>query len=156
MTLSLRHITLIAMAGSAGLLLGALGFQYLGDMPPCKLCYWQRYGHVAALIAGGGGLLWPLRGLFLIGALGTLSSSVIGIYHSGVERLWWEGPDNCTTSSVAGLSVDDLIARIEAAPLVRCDEIPWEMFGLTMANYNVALSGALALIWGSALLRRKS
>ena len=29
------------------LLLGAFGFQYLGDMAPCKLCLWQRWPHAA-------------------------------------------------------------------------------------------------------------
>ena len=35
-------LILIAAGGSAALLLGAFGFQYIGEMPPCKMCYWQR------------------------------------------------------------------------------------------------------------------
>ncbi|CUH77113.1 disulfide bond formation protein B [Tropicibacter naphthalenivorans] len=147
MTLKRRTYILGAAAGSAGLLLGALGFQYLGDMPPCKLCYWQRYGHVAALVAAAVAMAVPHRLLIVIGGLGALSSSLIGIYHTGVERGWWEGPTTCTSQPIGGLSVDDLIAQIEAAPLVRCDEIPWEMFGLSMANYNVLVSAAFAALW---------
>ena len=47
-----KRLTFIAILGSALLLLGALGFQYLGGLPPCKLCYWQRYPHVLAIIFG--------------------------------------------------------------------------------------------------------
>ena len=34
-----------------------------------------------------------------------------------------------------------------AAPLVRCDDVPWEMLGLSMASWNALASGALALVW---------
>ena len=47
-----KTLTLLATLGSAALILGALGFQYIGGLYPCKLCYWQRYGHFAAIAAG--------------------------------------------------------------------------------------------------------
>ena len=147
MTLTRRHFIAMAAAGSAALLLGALGFQYLGDMPPCAMCYWQRYGHVASLVAGGVALVVPIRLVIALGGLGALTSAVIAVYHSGVERGIFEGPDTCTSNPIGNLSVDDLIAQIEATPLVRCDEIPWEMFGLSMANYNVFASAALVVLW---------
>lgn len=148
------NITLLAAAGSAGLLLGALGFQYLGQMPPCKLCYWQRYGHVVALV------LLPLAlrfrsGLFyLLAALGAFSSAVIGIYHTGVERKWWQGPSSCTSGSVEGLSTEDLLSQIMAAPVVRCDEVPWELLGLSMASWNAIASAGIAALWLLALRLR--
>jgi disulfide bond formation protein DsbB len=148
------NITLLAAAGSAGLLPGALGFQYLGQMPPCKLCYWQRYGHVVALVM----LPVVLRcraGLFyLLAALGALSSAVIGIYHTGVERKWWQGPSSCTSGSVEGLSTDDLLSQIMAAPVVRCDEVPWELLGLSMASWNAMASAGIAALWLLALRLR--
>jgi disulfide bond formation protein DsbB len=39
------------------------------------------------------------------------------------------------------------------APLVRCDEVPWELFTLSMASWNMLASGALALIFVAALRR---
>ena len=33
----------------AGLLAGAYGSQYIGGLPPCEMCWWQRYPHFAAL-----------------------------------------------------------------------------------------------------------
>lgn len=149
-----KALILLASAGSLGLILGALGFQHLGDMPPCKLCYWQRYGHYLAIVMGLLALWRPLAIWLWIAGLGALSSSLVGIYHSGVERKWWEGPNSCTSGSIEGLSAEELTAQIMNAPLVRCDEIPWQMFGLSMANVNVFVSGALAVIWLIALRRR--
>ncbi|WP_121631817.1 disulfide bond formation protein B [Tropicibacter alexandrii] len=154
MTLTRRLYIALAAAGSAALLLGALGFQFIGDMPPCKMCYWQRYGHVASMVAGAVGLLIPIRLIIGLGGLGALSSMIVAIYHSGVERGVFEGPDTCTSNPIGNLSVDDLIAQIEAAPLVRCDEIPWELFGLSMANYNVFASALLVILWILALRTR--
>ncbi len=37
--------------------------------------------------------------------------------------------------------------QIMAAPLVRCDEVPWEMLGLSMASWNTVISVALTGLW---------
>ncbi|MCT4556084.1 MAG: disulfide bond formation protein B [Pelagimonas sp.] len=150
---SKRALIALGTAGSAGLLLGALGFQYLGDMPPCKLCYWQRYGHVLALVAGVLAFWKPNKFLIALAGLGVASSSVVGGYHTGVERKWWEGPNSCTSGSVEGLTPEELLQQIMNAPLVRCDEVPWELFTLSMASWNMLASGALALIFVAALRR---
>lgn len=145
-----KHWALAAAAGSAALMLGALAFQHIGGMAPCKLCIWQRYPHVAAIALGALVLALPakaLRWLAGAGALAALSTAGIGFYHSGVERGWWEGPASCSGGPVAGQSAQDLLAQIMAAPLVRCDEIPWEMLGLSMASWNGIASLGLAGLW---------
>lgn len=145
-----RFLIIIAATGSAALLLGALGFQYIGEMPPCKLCYWQRYPHAAAAGIGVLSLIIPGAVLPYLGALAALSTAGIGVYHTGVERGWWEGPSTCTSGPVGGLSPDQLMEQIMAAPLVRCDEVPWELFSLSMASWNAIASFGLALIWVAA------
>ncbi|MGB7316851.1 MAG: disulfide bond formation protein B [Planktotalea sp.] len=144
-------LILLAAGGSAALMLGALGFQYIGEMPPCKLCYWQRYPHIAAIVIGVSALFLSTRALPALGALAALVTAAIGAYHTGVERKWWEGPTSCTSGSVADMSSSDLLAQIMAAPLVRCDEVPWALFGLSMASWNMLASVALAVIWIMAL-----
>ncbi|MDU8911455.1 disulfide bond formation protein B [Aestuariicoccus sp. MJ-SS9] len=148
-----KLLILLAAGGSAALLLGALGFQYLGELPPCKLCYWQRYPHVAAVLIGIVALILPLAILPLLGAAAALTTAGIGGYHTGVERGWWEGPTTCTSGPIGGLSTDDLLDQIMSAPLVRCDEVPWEMFGLSMASWNMLASLALAVVWIAAARR---
>ncbi|MRU14013.1 disulfide bond formation protein B [Roseovarius sp. A21] len=153
MTLTYRTLILLAAGGSLALMLGAWGFQYIGEMPPCKLCYWQRYPHYAAMGLGVLALLLGGALVALLGALAALTTAGIAAYHTGVERGWWEGPSSCTSSGTSGLSTDDLFDQIMAAPLIRCDEVPWEMFGLSMASWNMLASLALVVIWIMAARR---
>lgn len=149
MTLSARHWMMLAAAGSAALMIGALAFQHLGGMAPCKLCIWQRWPHVVAIGIGLLAMLalLPQRLLAGLGAVAALATAGIGFYHSGVERKWWEGPASCSGGSVGDQSAQDLFAQIMAAPLVRCDEVPWQMLGLSMASWNAVLSLLMAGIW---------
>lgn len=142
-----KTLIIIAAAGSLALMLGAFGFQYIGDMAPCKLCIWQRWPHVAAIVLGAIGMAWPTQPVAMLGALAATTTAGIAVYHSGVEQKWWQGPSSCTTGNVTGLSTDDLMNQIMNAPLVRCDEIPWELFGLSMASWNAVVSFGLASIW---------
>jgi disulfide bond formation protein DsbB len=150
-----KRLILLAMAGSAGLLLGAFAFQYIGGMFPCTLCLWQRWPNAAAVVIGVLALATGARALPWLGGLAALTSAGIALFHTGVEQLWWEGLAACTGNSIAGLSVDQLLnpAVTIAAP-VRCDVIPWQMFGLSMASWNGILSLALALIWLAAARRQ--
>ncbi|MFT4961773.1 MAG: disulfide bond formation protein DsbB [Paracoccaceae bacterium] len=141
---------LTAAGGSLALLLGALAFQYIGGMAPCKLCIWQRYPHALAIAIGAIALKVPGRALPLFGAAAALTTSGVGLYHTGVERGWWEGPTTCTSGPIGGLSAEDLLAQIMSAPLVRCDEVPWEMFTLSMASWNAIASFGLVLLWLAA------
>lgn len=144
----------MAAGGSAALLLGAFAFQHLGGLAPCAMCLWQRWPHAAAVVLGAVGIAVPAAGVALAGGLAAATSGAIGVYHTGVERGWWEGPTTCTSGPVGGMSAQDLMAQIMAAPLVRCDEVAWQMLGLSMASWNAVLSFALAALWVSAALRR--
>ncbi|MFC4215126.1 disulfide bond formation protein B [Pseudophaeobacter arcticus] len=148
-----RILILAATLGSAAMMLGALGFQYIGELAPCKMCYWQRYPHVAAVGIGILAFLLPgagLTALLYLGALATLITGGIGVYHTGVERGYWEGPTSCTSGPIGGLTPEQLMEQIMGAPLVRCDEVPWELFTLSMASWNAILSFALAGLWIAA------
>lgn len=147
------RFVLAAAGGSAALLIAAFLFQHLGGMAPCKLCIWQRYPHVIAVGLGAMTLLLPRASLILAGAAAALTTSAIGLYHVGVEQGWWQGPSTCSAGPVGGVSTEELFNQIMTAPLVRCDEIPWSLFGLSMAGWNALISLALALLWLAALRR---
>jgi len=150
-----NHAILAAMLGSAALLLGAFAFQHLGGLAPCKLCLWQRWPHGLAVAIGLGALALPGRALPLLGALAALTSAGIGTYHAGVEQGWWLGPATCAAAPPGGLSTDALFEQIMTAPLVRCDEVAWQMLGLSMAGWNVVISLALAGLWVLAASTRR-
>lgn len=148
------HLAYIAAAGSAALLAGAFVFQYLG-YAPCKMCIWQRYPHAVAAALGLAFLALKNRIILWLGALAALTTSAVGMYHVGVEKQWWEGPASCSSGSITGLSVDELMDRILAAPVVRCDEVAWELIGISMAGWNAILSLALAALWVIAALAHR-
>lgn len=148
-----KPLAYVAATGSAALLIGAFGFQYIGDLAPCKMCIWQRWPHGLAVIMGI--LVWAFgyRIWAIFGALAALATAVIGAYHAGVEQGWFEGPSSCTSGPIGNQSSADLLNQILNAPLVRCDEIPWDMFGVSMAGWNALISFSLCVLWGLSLRR---
>ena len=80
----------------------------------------------------------------------------LALYHTGVERDWWEGPASCSGGD-AGLGAIDGAALLPGAvsevTVPMCDTLTPFLFGLTMANWNLLASFGLALIWLLALAR---
>lgn len=152
------HFMLLAAFGSLALLLGAFAFQHIGGMAPCKLCIWQRWPHGVAIGLGALALIAGPRPLIaLAGALAALTTAGIGLYHVGVERKWWEGPQGCTGSGLdLTQSPQDFLNALEGVALVRCDEIPWELLGVSMAGWNAIASLAFAALWIAALRPRSA
>ena len=157
---SLQRSTLIALAtgGSLLALAAAYAFQHLGGLAPCHLCWLQRYPHFAALGLGILALMIRVpvfaRSLALLGGAAVLTSAAIGAYHTGVERHWWPGPSTCTSGSIANISAKDLLAQIQAAPVIKCDQVAWQMMGLSMASWNMLFSLALMALWLMAVQKR--
>lgn len=141
-----KTLFLLAALLGASTFAAALYFQYVEGLPPCGLCIWQRYtlgvGIAGALFAAlSTGTARILFGL--IGAAGFLAEAGVAVYHSGVERKWWEGPQTCAGGTLP-TTYDP--AALGAKPPPACNEIPWDLFGLSMANYNVAVAAFLMLL----------
>jgi len=144
---------------SGALLLGALGFQYIGRLPPCEMCMWQRWPHLTAVILGllGGWGLSRTVGrsslavpLAILTALAVGLSGAIGAYHAGVEWHWWPGPSQCTGAAFKLSGTLDL-----NAPVVMCDRAAWRLFGISMAGYNAIISLGAAILAFVLLSRRR-
>ena len=140
-----RGLVLCALF-SAALLGGALLFEHVGGMAPCSLCIWQRWAHVAVIVCALGWLVISqpigasLRAGLIITALAGITSVGVAGYHAGVEWQLWAGPAGCTASLSSGGSTADLVDSLLATPVVRCDDVPWSLFGLSMAGWNMLLS----------------
>lgn len=146
-----QTLLILATLGSATALAAAFAFQYIGGLAPCHLCLLQRYPHAVAIMIGILALLIPRTILAKLlppaGAAAALTTAVIAGYHTGVERHWWQGPSTCTSGSITGISAKDLLAQIQAAPVVKCDVAAWQMFTLSMATWNMLASLVLVAIW---------
>jgi disulfide bond formation protein DsbB len=156
---SLDKARILAIAVPAALLAGAYGSEIFGGLYPCEMCWWQRYAHFAGL---GLALLSlalrkaPDRGRSFVwlAALAILASGGIGAYHAGVEAGIFEGFTQCTSSAGTGLSGEELLKAIMAAPMVHCEDIQFSFLGISLAGWNAILSilAALTILWLS--LRR--
>lgn len=149
-----QNLILIAAAGSASLLLGAFGFQYIGGLWPCTLCLWQRWPHAAAVLLGALGLALPQRIWPILGAIAAITTAAIALFHVGVEQAWWEGLSTCTADTMGNVSLDNLLnTDVTVGAPVRCDAIAWAMFGISMAGWNMLISLGLAAVWVRAALK---
>lgn len=154
-----RQVTaaLVVAVIGAGTLAGAWYFQLVVGLAPCPLCLEQRIPYyvgvpialIAALcaVAGKAGLArvaLSLAGMLM--ALGTF----LAIYHAGVEWHFWTGPVTCSGAGPA-MQSGDLLNQLQQARVVRCDEAPWRLFGLSLAGYNAFIAAALLVVamWGA-------
>jgi disulfide bond formation protein DsbB len=157
--LTMPFPALVILAVGVGSLLFAFIQQYGFDVQPCILCYWQRVPYGLAIILGG--LAFLSRGneahaRAILGLCGIvfLVSMGLGIFHTGVEQHWWLGTDGCRLQPLHADSVTSLREKLLEATAVPCDQIQWMFLGLSMANWNILASLALAVFAFLAALGR--
>ena len=144
--LILRYFPFFGIVYSGGLLLSAYYFQYFGGLNPCQMCIWQRWPHFAVIFFS---LLIILKKkyaitLLIFAALSALTTSIIGIWHSGVELEFFYLPEGCSSSGLGSINtVQDLINK----PMISCNIIAWSFLGLSMTNWNTILSLIETLIF---------
>ena len=129
----------------------AIASEVFGGLAPCVLCVYQRIPYAITIALGLGGFFVPRLFIpaMLLAAVTFLVGGGIGVFHVGVEQSWWTGTEECVGSSDKAATIDELRAQIMATPVIRCNDIQWSLFGISMAGYNVLASLVLA---GYALL----
>ena len=156
--MSIKSIFKISFLLSSLMLISAFYLEYFHGALPCDLCITQRWFHGAIItysliiiliinkisisnkiLLFGGGLLW-------------LSSSVAGLYHFGIEMSFWTGPDGC--SSNIDFSKDTLKYLLKKSA-IRCDEVLFEIFGLSLAGWNAFASFFIYLLTNVFLLNKR-
>jgi disulfide bond formation protein DsbB len=56
--------------------------------------------------------------------------------------------------STAGLSTDQALKELLAAPIVRCDAAQWTLLGVSLAGWN-ALVSLIGAVWIGTQLRKR-
>ncbi|UVO51451.1 disulfide bond formation protein B [Sphingomonas sp. SUN019] len=149
---------LIALFLPLALLAGAWGSQLIGGLYPCEMCHWQRWPHYAAVVIAGLAFVVPGRSTrvtLIAGAAAMIAlSGLIGVFHAGVEYHWWNGITACSVMAGGeGVSTDQMLRNILAAPVIRCDAAQWRLIGISLAGWNAIFSlGGAGLI--ALLIRR--
>jgi disulfide bond formation protein DsbB len=146
------HIALAIFVIAAATLGGAWIFQ-LSGYAPCDLCLKQRIpyyiGIPLALITVLAAwrrqhtlLLPDFIGLALLFGFSTL----FGIYHSGVEWGFWQGPSDCTGTLTQVDSMTDFMKQLQTVKVVRCDAVAIRILGLSLAGWNAVISIGLFVL----------
>lgn len=127
-------------------LAGAIASEIFLGLEPCRLCIYQRWPFVVAIVIGVFGLIARKQkrasiAFTVLGGLTFLVNSAFAFYHTGVEQKWW-------ISAVEGCSVPNFdtgdqswLENIMSAPSKPCNVIAWQdpLLGLSMANYNMVM-----------------
>lgn len=147
--LSPRTAALYAGLAATGLLAAVFIMEHGFGIAPCSLCLLQRWPHGAVIPLAAIAFLPAIsdngrRLLLLLCAAAFATTAGIGVYHVGVEQGIFAGPTACS-GGITGDSIDELRRKLMAAPVVRCDEVAWSLFGISLAGYNVVVSSALAV-----------
>lgn len=149
-----KTLQAVAIAVAMAIVVGsALGFEHIGGYIPCALCLEQRtpyYIGVPVMIAAAvcAALKAPAmitRVLFLAGGGLMVYGAGLGVFHSGVEWGWWEGPADCAGAAVTTTDASNLLNDINAMKPPACDEAALRVLGLSFAGWNVLASVALAI-----------
>ena len=125
-------------------------------MSPCPLCLRQREVYWAAIAMAVTGLaLWRMRpsdqfitALNVLIAMVFITGAVVAFYHAGVEQKFWEGPAGCS-GTVGNIDVSKIdLSKSLGKPMAtgNCGEVPWSLFGVSMAGWNGLISAGLAFM----------
>ncbi len=154
----INNIFKISFLLSSLMLISAFYLEYFHGALPCDLCITQRWFH-GAIITYSIIIIFFLNKIsiskkLLIFGVGILwfSSSVAGLYHFGIEMNFWTGPDGC--SSNIDFSKDTLTYLLEKSP-IKCDEVMFEIFGLSLAGWNAFASFFIFLLTNVFLLNKR-
>lgn len=151
----MRPLLLLAALAAAAPVF-ARASEGLWGIAPCELCLWQRWPYWVAAALALAAALWP-RGRRVLGLLAitaVLASGAVAGFHVGVEQGWWPSPlPGCQAPrATPGLSFEDMMRALPAAPTKPCDAPTYLIPGLplSMAAMNLVYAlglSALVLIW---------
>lgn len=142
--------------GAVAVILTALGFQYIGGYNPCPLCLEQRYAFYAgipllfvALVLISADRRSAAAAVFALVALAFAANAILAGFHAGIEWKLWPGPDTCSgvAAPLSGGS-GGILKDLQSTRVIRCDEAPWTLFGLSLAGWNAL--ACLTLATGAA------
>ena len=146
-----RLIPLAILSASVG----ALGFAYTAeiafDYEPCQLCLYQRIPFAIAGILALLALAGPMEGIqggrtqtivIMLCGVVFLASAGLAVYHVGVEQHWWASA--VCGGTPGGSTFEQMQKALMKGEPKACDVVDWQLFGISMAGYNIVYSVLLA------------
>jgi disulfide bond formation protein DsbB len=111
------------------------------------MCLATRYFHLAIACISAFSLKTNKRYIRSILLIVVFAALCFSFYHLGVENHWWTGPAKCSLK-LSNLTIDNVFSA-DNKNIVRCDEVNWSIFGLSVTLYNFCLMGVM--FWISSI-----
>jgi len=73
-----------------------------------------------------------------------LANSGLAVYHVGVEQHWWASAA-CSGAPPGELTFEQMQQSLIKGEPKACDTVDWQLFGISMAGYNIVYSLLLAI-----------
>ena len=140
----------------SSILVSAYFIQYVLNVPPCQLCYYQRYPYYFATIVIILAFFKKinLKQVFILLLFTSLISASLSFYHIGIEQSFFDELGSCTSDTKSN-NAEHLLKELQKQPVISCKNISFQIFGLSLATINFILSIILVLLCGIFLKYEK-
>jgi disulfide bond formation protein DsbB len=140
----------------SSILVSAYFIQYVLNVPPCQLCYYQRYPYYFATIVIILAFFKKinLKQVFILLLFSSFVSASLSFYHIGIEQSFFDELGSCTSDTKSN-NTENLLKELQKQPVISCKNISFQIFGLSLATINFILSIILVLLYGIFLKYEK-
>ena len=140
----------------SSILISAYFIQYVLNVPPCQLCYYQRYPYYFATIVIILAFFKKinLKQVFILLLFTSFVSASLSFYHIGIEQSFFDELGSCTSDTKSN-NAEHLLKELQKQPVISCKNIGFQIFGLSLATINFILSIILVLLCGIFLKYEK-
>lgn len=140
----------------SSILISAYFIQYVLNVPPCQLCYYQRYPYYFATIVIILAFFKKinLKQVFILLLFTSFVSASLSFYHIGIEQSFFDELGSCTSDTKPN-NTENLLKELQKQPVISCKNISFQIFGLSLATINFILSIILVLLYGIFLKYEK-
>jgi len=123
--------------------IAALGSAFIAEfyfyLTPCELCLKQREpyyfiiaGFIIIAILRWQQQIWFYLGVQILSIYGLFYS----IWHVGIENKLLSGPKGCSGGLEITNNTSSLKDQIISKPVINCEDVAWDFFGLSAATIN--------------------
>ena len=121
----------------SSILVSAYFIQYVLNVPPCQLCYYQRYPYYFATIVIILAFFKKinLKQVFILLLFTSFVSASLSFYHIGIEQSFFDELGSCTSDNKSN-NTENLLKELQKQPVISCKNISFQIFGLSLATIN--------------------
>ena len=123
------------------ILISALTIEYFFGYQPCNLCLIERVPYGLSIIILLLNFLFKKEQIFYSVLLMLIFSfsTIISIYHLGIEQGLFEESSICSSYNLDLISKEEILNSLKELN-ISCKNVAFTIFGLSLTTYNILLS----------------